>query len=115
MNKYRNRPTVRGSIRFDSRAEARRYAELELLQAAGVIRDLRPHPSYVLQDKFKHQGQVVRAIRYEGDAEYFDVETGRRTVEDVKGGRATRTAVFEIKRKMFMYKYPDIELRIVEA
>jgi hypothetical protein len=115
VNKYHNKPMQVGRIRFDSRAEARRYQELELLEKAGAIRDLRPHPTYVLQEGFKCNGAKIKPIIYIGDAEYFDTETNNRVCEDTKGGRATQTAVFKLKRKMFLFKYPDIELRIVEV
>ena len=41
MSKYRNIKTEVDGIVFDSKAEARRYAELRLLEKANEISDLR--------------------------------------------------------------------------
>ena len=46
--KYRAVPTVIDGIRFASKAEARRYGELRLLEQAGEIRDLVRQPRFAL-------------------------------------------------------------------
>jgi hypothetical protein len=43
MTKYHAIPTEIDGIRFDSKAEARRYGELMLLEMGGVIRELELH------------------------------------------------------------------------
>lgn len=40
MRKYHNQPVVVNGIKFDSRREARRYQELQLLLRAGEITQL---------------------------------------------------------------------------
>ena len=40
------------------------------------------------------------------------VATGRQTVDDVKG---VLTPDFRLKYKLFRHRYPEIELRIVDA
>ena len=95
---------------FDSQAEARRYDELALLARGGAIADLRVHPTYELQPAFNAGGKRHRAISYEADFAY--VEGGRQVVEDVKGAR---TKEFNIKEKLFRYRYPEIDLRILEV
>lgn len=107
MSKYGNKKTVRNGVKFDSKAEARRYEELCLLQRAGEITDLRLQPRYELQPKFKRGKKTIQAITYIADFEYC--ERGRVVAEDVKG---VKTQVFSIKAKMFQFRYPDIELRI---
>jgi len=97
---------------FDSLAEAQRYRDLCLLVKAGEITDLRVHPKYVLQEGFEYHGRKLRPIIYESDFEYN--ENGMTIVEDVKGGKATQTALFKVKAKMFKKKYPDYEMRIIE-
>lgn len=104
-SKYGNVPTVVDGIRFDSKAEANRYRELCLLQRAGDISNLECQPRCVL-------GAGKRPPVYVADFRY--IEGGRLVVEDVKGGKATQTAVFKLKAKLFRERYPDIELRIVE-
>lgn len=110
LGKYSARPTTLDGYRFDSQAEARRWAELKLLEQGGAIRSLVVHPVYELVPSFKHQGHTVRAIKYEGDFEYC--EGGRIICEDVKG---FQTAVFKLKAKLMAREYPDVELRIVQA
>ena len=97
---------------FDSKAEARRYGELRLLNKAGKIMGLNVHPVYVLQECFKQDGKTIRPITYEADFSYFEQDKGEPVLiaEDVKG---VQTEVFKIKRKMFLFKYPHIELRLV--
>lgn len=109
MNKYRNRKTIIDGITFDSRREAERYRELRLMEKANLILHLELQPVYELQAKFRHNGKTERAITYKADFRYE--ENGRIVVEDVKG---METEVFKIKRKLFLYRYPDIDFRIVK-
>ena len=53
MNKYHAIKTTVDGITFDSRAEARRYRELKLLERAGVIENLVLQPKFELQPKYK--------------------------------------------------------------
>jgi len=115
-NKFNAVPCVVDGVKFQSGAEARRYDELKLLRAQGYIRGLRVHPKYTLQDAFtRANGDKVRAITYTADFEYIDAETGVTVAEDVKGGKATQTRHFRDKCKMFWYRFPEIDLRVVNA
>lgn len=108
--KYGNRKVQIDGVTFDSIAEARRYQELKLLETAGEIKHLVLQPVFELQPKFKDaEGKTVAAVKYIADFRYVD-ELGYWIVEDVKG---VETPVFKLKRKMFLYKYPDLKLRIV--
>ena len=89
--KYRNVPTTLGGLRFASKAEARRYGELVLLQKAGVITDIVVQPKFPL----KINGQLI--CTYVADFSYM--ENNNLCVEDVKS-RATRTPVYIIKVKL---------------
>ncbi|OQA21245.1 MAG: hypothetical protein BWY63_01327 [Chloroflexi bacterium ADurb.Bin360] len=109
-SKFNAKATTVDGIRFDSQAEARRYGQLQALQAAGAISGLKVHPVYLLQPGFTHGLTTERAIHYEGDFEYR--EHGAVIVEDVKG---METDVFKLKRKLFIYNYPHFTLRIVPA
>lgn len=109
--KYNARAAHVDGLRFDSQAEARRYAELKLLEAAGVIAGLEVHPRFELQAAFKdHAGKGWAAIVYEADFAYF--EDGARIVEDVKG---IETPAFRLKRKLFLRRYPGLALRVIPA
>lgn len=104
------RPQVDGYM-FDSKAEAERYVELKLMEAAGTIRELRVHPSFELQPAFTARGGRVRAIAHEVDFAYVE---GRSllVVEDVKGAE---TAEWRIKHKLFCFRYPQIEYRVLKV
>lgn len=109
--KYNAHAATVAGVRFDSQAEAARYGELALLQAAGAICDLTIHPRYELQPAFTDSaGQRWAAITYEADFGY--TEDGAPVVEDVKG---YQTAVFQLKRKLFMARYPALTLRVIRA
>jgi hypothetical protein len=111
MGKYNATPTTVDGIRFDSKAEARRWGELRLLYDAGKIHKLVVHPRYTLLDAFECKGVRYRSIVYEADFSY--VENGAQVVEDCKGAR---TAVFNLKEKLFLNRYGDqVDFRVVKA
>jgi hypothetical protein len=111
--KFGNVPVTIGDFHFDSKAEAARYLVLLERQQRGQISGLRCQPRYELQPAFRDaQGRMMRAIVYVADFEYS--EGGQLVAVDVKGGMATQTAAFRVKAKMFRYRYPGIELRVVE-
>lgn len=101
-SKYSSAKTDIDGIRFDSKKEAEFYAELKLREKAGEISHLRLQPRYLLQEGFKYEGKQYRKIEYVADFEY--IENGVTVVVDVKG---FRTAVYMIKKKLFLYKYGD--------
>ena len=105
--KYGNKRTVVGGLKFDSKAEANRYLELKVLEKAGEISKLECQPKYILQPK---KGKIG-AITYRGDFYYLE-RGGQEVVEDVKG---FETAVFKLKKRMFEYHYPHINLRIMKV
>ena len=101
-NKYSNKKTVVDNIRFDSKKEAARYCELKLLKKGKIIKDLILQPRFELQEKFNGE----RAIVYVADFMYYDNEKQTTIVEDVKG---IKTEIYKIKRKMFLFKYPQYQ------
>lgn len=108
-NKHNAVAVVVDGIRFASKMEARRYGELKLLVAAGVITELTLQPRFLLQEKFTDsKGTNHRAINYVGDFQY--IENGVTVVEDVKG---METKVFKINKKLFLYRYRDIDFRLI--
>lgn len=101
-NKYNNKRVERDGHKFDSQRELVRYLELNDLQKAGKIRDLKLQPRYLLQDKFTYNGRTVRKIEYVADFEYTALPEGVVIVEDVKG---VQTEVFKLKMKMFLKRW----------
>lgn len=104
--KYGNRRTQRNGMTFDSAAEARRYAELILLERAGHISALEVQPRYELVPKTRDE----RAVYYRADFRY--IEGGAVIVEDVKGAK---TRDYILKRKLLKWRYPDVEFREIPA
>jgi hypothetical protein len=94
---------------YDSKKEANRAFELEMLEKYGKIHNLQKQVPFVLQEGYTNkQGKKIRPITYIADFTYE--EDGKIIVEDTKG---VETEVFKIKRKMLEYKYPDIEFRVL--
>lgn len=111
--KYYAKRTEYHGICFDSAKEARRYAELDLLQKAGEISDLQRQVKYELiptqRDPETHK-VIERPCSYYADFVYKD-KNGETVVEDVKS-RATQTPQYRIKRKLMLEKY-GIQIREV--
>ena len=111
--KYRNTKTVIDGIKFDSKLEAERYAQLKILERAGVIRNLELQPDYELIPSFRKNGKTWRKATYKADFRYILVEDDITIIEDVKGSTAVITDVFRLKQKLFEYKYPELTIKIV--
>ncbi len=113
-NKYGVSPkeerTVEGIV-FASKAEARGYTTLLALQRAGKAHNLELQPRFILQEKFTDStGEKHRAIYYVADFA-VDLEEGgtfKPTVIDVKG---SKTPVYLLKKKLFRFKYPNVDFR----
>lgn len=100
-HKYGAKATTLDGIRFPSRKEAGRYAELKLLEQVGEIRNLSLQPWFVLMAPVMEGGLdnvndgKITSIRpighYRGDFNYEErVGTKwQRVVEDTKGFRTT--------------------------
>ena len=109
--KYNARKVTVDGITFDSQKEARRYSELRLAQVAGEISRLLVHPRFELQPAFEHRGKTIKSIYYEADFQYQDNSNGATVIEDTKG---FENRVFLIKQKMFIYKYPGLDFRVIK-
>lgn len=104
-NKYHAKKTIVGDVKFDSKKESRDWQQLCMLEACGVISNLRRQVRFELQPAYvNNQGKNIRAIEYIADFIYE--KDGKIYVQDSKGGKATQTDVFKLKRKMFEYKFP---------
>ena len=89
VSKYRNVKTEVDGIVFDSGREAKRWGELQLLERAGAITELRRQVPYAFRVN------QVTICTYKADFVYR--ENGREIVEDAKG---KATDVYVIKRKL---------------
>ena len=99
--KYHNEKATFDGREFDSRKEARRYAELRLMERAKLISGLECQKKYVLipTQKDPVTGKVLeRECYYLADFVYY--ENGELVVEDTKG---VKTKDYIIKRKLMLY------------
>jgi hypothetical protein len=91
-SKYGSVKTELDGITFDSKAEAKRYAELKILARGGLISDLKLQPKFPLEVN----GLVVAT--YIADFSYRAGTQGL-VIEDVKS-EATKTPVYNLKKKL---------------
>ena len=126
-NKYHNTPDARvvkdgKVIKFASQKEARRFDELMIMLKAGMIRDLRLQQNFTLQEAytlpngnrvkaivykadFVYEKRVTKTYQVDGGVSYETVDEWEKVVEDVKGGKATKTRVYAIKKKLMQEKF----------
>ena len=94
------------NIVFDSLLEMKFYRDFILPKMeSGDIVDCKLQIPYQLQEKFIHDGKTVLPIQYVADfvAKYKNNHT---IVYDTKG---QPDSVALLKRKLFWYKYPDVD------
>ena len=94
-SKYHNRK----SGGFDSRKEEARYAELALMQRAGLIQDLQRQVKFeLIPSQYKDGKCVYRSCSYVADFVYR--QKGELVVEDSKG---FKTPDYIIKKKLMLF------------
>lgn len=106
-SKYNNTKTEYNGISFDSKKEAKRFADLQMQERCGVIHHLKCQVKFELIPKqmlpvpvckkgsFKY---CERPIEYVADFVY--IKDGKTIVEDVKG---MNTREYNIKRKLMLF------------
>ena len=109
QSKYRNKITVVDGVKFHSKAEARRWDELRMLERAGEITDLKRQVAFPLYVNDKLVGKYIADFTFRvppnpRGSTLADYDPPL-VVEDVKGGRATMTDTFRLKAKMFEAQY----------
>lgn len=123
MNKYGNKKITVDGITFDSKKEARYYLLLREMEKKGEISGLRLQVPYELIPavykeetiQLKTKSKTVtkciqRAIHYVADFVY--TKDGNECVVDVKGGHATMTKEFLLKKKL-MLALLGIDVKII--
>jgi hypothetical protein len=112
--KFNARRTFCDGYWFASGKEAKRWADLRLLEKAGEIRDLRRQVPYVLTARIDHRKashaygfpmedeHAAEVGRYVVDFEYFDIRADVWVFEDVKG---FRTPLYKWKARHFAAQY----------
>ena len=100
MSKYNAKKITIDGIEFASRKEASRYAELKVMERAGIIRDLKMQEEFELIPKCGKE----RPAKYHADFSYTVPATSERVVEDVKS-RATKTQDYILRRKLMNWRH----------
>ena len=97
-SKYRNVRCEVDGLKFDSKAEARRWQELRLLERAGKIDALER------QVRFPLNADVtgIQVGQFVADFDYWDLEKNERVTEDVKG-LVTELARWKLKHFRAQY------------
>lgn len=129
MGKIKHKKTEVDGIIFHSKMESRYYELLKAQLTAGEIKGFELQPEFILQEKFinvdgkiilgsdpdfnkikrKTKAPTVQAIKYISDFKVVHLD-GNIEIIDTKG---QETADFKIKKKMFAYKYPHLNLRVI--
>ena len=110
-NKYKNTKTTYKNIKFDSLLERDFYIYLEKQKEQGQVVSIKLQPVFLLQEGFRdYRGRAVRKIEYKAD---FEVEyaNGQVVIYDTKG---MLTKDFNLKYKMFLFKYNHLPLILVK-
>lgn len=117
VSEIKDLPNHGGVIeKYDSAKEYQRGCELNLLERAGKIHNLRKQvPLLVHEAPSEPSGDRRAPIWYKAD--YVYTEAGKTIVEDVKGidrktGKPKTTEAFRLKWKILQSKYTDFEFRI---
>ena len=113
--KYANVKTTVGELKFDSKAEARRYNDLVMLQKAGHIAGLTLQVPFVLAPSVKLEGapRAKPALKYVADFVYSDIDAGKIIVEDVKSPATRNLPAFRIKQHL-MKSVHGIDIRLTK-
>lgn len=107
-SKYKAKKVEYNNIKFDSKSEMEYYLYLLKLELSGQVSDIELQPKYVLIPSYVNsKGKKIREIKYIADFKYKLVEANKWVIIDVKG-MPTETA--KLKRKLFNYFYPELEL-----
>ncbi len=121
MSKYHSKKvkTAEGLI-FDSKKEYKRFCELQIMEASGLISNLQRQVKYVLipaqrePDTIGKRGGVKQGALIERECAYYadfvyNLPTGETVIEDTKG---VKTPEYKIKRKLMLYVH---NIRIKEV
>lgn len=104
-NKFHARRVQIDGIWFDSIGEGQYYSMLKLREKAGEIRNLEVHKKFrLVVDGSLIATMIIDYVWFEGN--------GRKVV-DFKGGTATITPVFRLKKKLFEALNPGCEIIVV--
>lgn len=98
------------NIVFDSQLEMRYYRDVLCpLVESGEVTKFELQKKYELQSGFSRNGKKVLPVTYVADF-YMEYADGHIEVVDTKG---MPDSVAKLKRKLFWFKYPDVDYKWV--
>lgn len=112
-SKYKNKKVEKDGFKFDSQLERDYYDHLNELKDKEIVKDFQMQVKYLLQDAFQYKEDKIRKIEYKADfvVQYTD---GHEEVVDIKPNSLLMIRPeFKLKRKLLIYKYPDIDFRCI--
>lgn len=104
-SKYNNKKIKTADGVFDSKRELQDWQKLKYREKAGEIAELKRQVSFDLIPTIKTVAGTLCKIRYIADFSYYSNELNQYVVVDTKG---YKTDVYNIKKRLFILKYPNI-------
>ena len=95
-SKYRAKGSWEGDEFFSSQKELKRWKQLQLLEKAGEIKDLKRQTRH----KLVVNGCLIAT--YVADAEYIETASGKKIVEDTKSPMTKKLAPYRMKRALML-------------
>lgn len=108
-SKYCNHRVEVDGQEFDSKREYQRYCELLPLSESGAIQNFTRQKNFELIPKVEKMGPKTKATYYRAD--FYYVENGVEVVEDVKSPGTKDDKVYLLKKKLMMWRFPQIDFR----
>ena len=109
-NKYNAEVSMICRHKFDSKKEGQAYLRLLSKQQSGEIKTIELQPRFVLQENFERAGIKHKEIVYVADFKVTDWDDHICYI-DVKSKVTEKNAVYRLKRKLLLFKFPDIDFR----
>jgi hypothetical protein len=101
-SKYGSTRVQSGGYTFDSKKEAKRFGELQILQQTGRIHDLQIHVRYALKvAPHLFLAHEVVVGHYTADFSYIVTATGEEVIEDVKSPITRKATAYRLRKKLF--------------
>jgi len=103
LNKFNARKLTIDGHKFDSTKESKRYVELWNLKNAGEVKGFTVHPRF----EFVVNGVLIGHFTPDFAVTWT---SGEYTVEDVKGGSATKTEAYSLRKRLFAALYAPLTI-----
>ena len=107
-SKYGNKKTTVDGITYDSRKEAVRGHELQIMQKQGIITHLEMQVAFTICPRIEGV-KGSRARKYVADFVYQ--MDGKKIIEDVKSAITRKNPVYTLKKQLVQWQYPEYEFR----